>query len=411
MPADSPQVGEIWVLPSQPTLTTSGEGGEALVVGITPGVITLYSRRGRRLLLPERSLQLMWQFVRDIGEPAQCSTSPCLNPAWFEYSGTDRRDVVNEARNIPVCWAHIPPDTTVDFLELGTSNQGRCPACGAGAQNNGGGSSEVDGFRVNSCGHCRRDWCWFRPSESSPEACVLLAEQVSRVAEVMEERGLVARIRVGAHAFDMIRRAVGALGEPPHLHGIQIARLPALDAPTSTAYVVGYQPRDIPRGVQRLGGQPDQGPDLGAPVAVKPFTNASPPGPIRVPPEALVVGASWWNKTTYEAAFIVEVGVKMHTAEVCIKFRDSGFPEVMTLDAFLEKYTDKPPSAPCKVGEEWVDSRDKVIKIKTLEETAARIEDSTGRTYLLPYAQLHQWRRIDRKSVYERLMDDDDDPV
>jgi len=407
MPADSPQIGEVWVLPNQPTLTTSGEGGEALVVGIWGEVVTLYSRRGRRIILPQRSFLLMWQFVRALGEPSHCSTIPCMNPAWFEYNGPDPH---SDSRAIPVCWAHIPADTTVGFLEQGTAIQGQCPACLAGSRSNGGGSSEVRGLRINSCGQCRRDWVWFSPTRSTPEACVLLAEQCSAAAEILEERGLVARIRAGAGAFEMIHKAVGALGEPPHLHGIQIARLPTpLTASTNTTYVIGYQPREVHRGVQRLGGQPDQGPDI--PAKAETFTNNPKPGPLRVPPEALVPGASWWNKASYEAAFIVEVGVKMSTSEVCIKFRDSGIPEVLTLDAFLAQYTDRPPTPPCAVGEEWEDSRERMVTVKAMEESAAKVEDSQGQAYLLPYSQFHQWRKVIRRSVYDRLIDDSDDTV
>jgi hypothetical protein len=101
----------------------------------------------------------------------------------------------------------------------------------------------------------------------------------------------------------------------------------------------------------------------------------------------------------------------MNTSEVCIKFRDNGIPEILALDAFLEQYTEKPPSPPCAVGEEWEDTRGKMVEIKATEETAAKVEDSEGNTYLLPYAQFHQWRKVVRRSVYERLVDDSEDSV
>jgi hypothetical protein len=185
-------------------------------------------------------------------------------------------------------------------------------------------------------------------------------------------------------------------------------------------YVIGYQPREIQRGVQRLGGQPDRTATFTAAdleevpetPADKPYTNA---GSItRTQARDLSVGAAWWHKQTFEQAYIVEIGSHNTTndlKEVFVKFRTRGAPDILILDEFLTQYQERPPVPPCVVGEEWIDTKDNTVHVKALEEAAAIVEDMAGRTYLLPYVQFHKWRRVERKSVYERLVDDPDDPV
>jgi hypothetical protein len=52
-----------------------------------------------------------------------------------------------------------------------------------------------------------------------------------------------------------------------------------------------------------------------------------------------------------------------------------------------------------------------MVTVKAMEESAAKVEDSQGQAYLLPYSQFHQWRKVIRRSVYDRLIDDSDDTV
>jgi len=341
---------------------------------------------------------------------------PCANPAWFSQA------IDNQF--FPVCWAHLVPNRETRIIGPSEDNlvTGRCPACDAPSRFPGSGvnQDEETTFEIHSCGRCRRDWVLIYPSEDTPEECVLLAEHIRDVASILEDRGFVARIRIGTTALEMVRRAVGALGEPPHLAGVPIAVAEVPRGPQAV-YVIGYQPREAQRGVQRLGGQPDRMDTFTAanleeapePSNEKPYTNV---GSIARPqPKDLSVGAAWWHRQTFEQAHIVEIGSRNardeRIKEVFVKFRTEGAPDVLILDEFLANYQEKPPTPPCIVGEEWVDSQNNTVYVKTLDETAAVVEDKAGRNYLLPYVQFHRWRKIERKSVYERLVDDPNDPV
>ena len=148
----------------------------------------------------------------------------------------------------------------------------------------------------------------------------------------------------------------------------------------------------------------------------KPYTNAG--SVTQTQPNALSVGAAWWHRQTFEQAHIVEIGSRLGillgarpTKSVFVKFRTKGAPDVLVLDDFLAQYQEKPPVPPCIVGEEWTDTKNNTVHVKVLEEAAAIVEDGAGRTYLLPYVQFHKWRKVERKSVYERLVDDPEDPV
>lgn len=412
MPTDHPLPGEVWRLPNIPSVTTSGEGGLAVIVDVRDGSVILYSRTARRLLVPLRSFLLTWHFSREACDPEQCSVIPCANPAWFSQESNNQF--------FPVCWAHLVPNRETRIIEPAEENliTGRCPACDAPSRFPGSGVSQSDKFEIHSCGRCRRDWVLIYPSEDTPEACVLLAELIGEVARILEDRGFVARIRLGIIALEMVRRAVGALGEPPHLAGVPITVTEIPRGPQAV-YVIGYQPREVQRGIQRLGGQPDRTATFTAanleeapePSNEKPYTNAR--TVTRSQAKDPVVGATWWHKQMFEQAHIVEIGSRIthEVKEFFVKFRTQGSPDVLTLDEFLAQYQDKPPAPPCIVGEEWIDTKGNTVYIKSVEETAAIVEATTGLTYLLPYAHFHKWRRVSRKSVYERLVDDPDDPV
>lgn len=416
MPTDRPLPGEVWRLPNLPSVTTSGEGGLAVIVDVRDGSVILYSRTARRLLVPLRSFLLTWHFSREACDPEQCSVIPCVNPAWFSQESNNQF--------FPVCWAHLIPNRETRIIGPDEENlvTGRCPACDAPSRFPGSGvsQSEESDFEIHSCGRCRRDWVLVYPSEDTPEACVLLAEQISEVVSILEDRGFVARIRLGTTALEMVRRAVGALGEPPHLAGVPITVAEMLRGPQA-AYVIGYQPREVQRGVQRLGGQPDRTAtftaadleEVSEPSNEKPYTNVR-TVPVRQPKD-LAVGAAWWHWQTFELAHIIEIGTRTATngtKESFIKFRTQGAPDVLTLGEFLAQYQDRPPVPPCVVGEEWIDTKGNTVHIKTVEETAAIVESTGGGlTYLLPYVHFDKWRKVERKSVYERLVDDPDDSV
>lgn len=360
MPQDDPRVGEVWSL----LTPTSNVGEPALIVSRRDGVMVLYARNGRRVVVPERSFLLTWQFRRGALLPSPCAVTPCANPAWFYL-----RD---GSSTTPVCWAHLsgPLIGDPEFLAADTIVTSRCPACRT-AHFPGSGSSTVDQWEVHSCGHCRRDWVRLVP-ENTPEGWVTLAESIQAVADILEGRGLAAMAHLNIAAMEMVRKAVGSLGNPPSLAGIPL--LASQD--DSFVHVVGYQPKELRRRESNL--QPSDTPNLAE------------------PPTGLVPGAVWWTKDCEEVHILM--------VDQTVKFRVAGVADVLEREDFLSKYM-QTPIPPATVGEEWRDTSGIEVTVKQLLKSSAIVEAKNGMTYLLPYSAFPRWTRIDRKTLYERLLD------
>jgi hypothetical protein len=214
----------------------------------------------------------------------------------------------------------------------------------------------------------------------------------------------------------MVQQAAGSLGDPPHLAGIPLS-LGDLPRGPNTTIIVGYQHADITRGVQRLGGQPDRGTTFTAalPTEVnvsessdeKPFTNAQ--KVVKRHPLEPDAGATWWHRKSHQSAHIVEV--ESNDSGLSVRFRTSGSPEILSLEDFLIYYRKEAPTPPCAVDEEWVDTRGNIVWIDEIEEGAALVHDQQGHRYMLPYAQFKLWKKIERRSAYDRLVDETDDSM
>jgi len=280
MPEDSPEIGEIWALPNLPSLTTSGEGGRAIIETIEADRVQLISElQGRRLIFPLRSFLLTWTFVRKVVQiNGRCSSIRCQNQAWFNQLGESGGD--------PYCFEHFIPN--------------------------------------------RRIYFWADDSQPSLS------------------RGV---------------RQLGRLG-----------------------------------GVSR--------PDVVLPdTAGKTFTNDAPVIPQADAPRNLSAGAKWWHKTRHELIYVVDV---LNTPDgMGVRYSSGEVFERLPLSQFVETFQVERPTPHCQVEEEWVDSRDHVIRVVALEERGALVQGASGAKYLLPYHQFARWKKIERRTVYDRLVEDD----
>lgn len=396
MPADDPQVGEIWVLPNQPTLTTAGEGGTAVVALIVPGTgssaarIELISElQGRRLHLSLRSFLLSWTFVRAI-VPEQCYQHPCPNPAWFNQLGENGGD--------PYCLRHFDEGRRIYFW---IPQDLRCPAC----QVESGLSLTTRYFDIYSCTQCRRDWIRIQPS--GEPALVTL---VMRGVRAIEDRGFTARLRLGSGVYDSMLRTVGSFGDPPQLQGVPIA----VGGEVTTLHIIGRQPKEAVRGVQRLGGlnlvDSNHLPEFfprspeSQESTNKTYTNTVAVTPRSEAPRDLSPGAKWWHKSRFDQVFIVDVS---SDSAMFVKFRVEGVIQRLSLEAFMGEYQVERPTPPCQVSEEWHDSLENLVTVVELFDDAANVRSTDGVVYLLPYRQFPRWKKVERKSIYDRLNEDD----
>lgn len=413
MPADAPQIGEVWALPRQPTLTTSGEGGRAVIVDISESRSDSASRvsliselSGRQLVTSVRSFQITWGFVRALS-PQRCCQHLCQNPAWF-------RQLVDSGDVESLCFQHHHAGTRIYFDEQQVEAGRRCPACDAPIDFPGSGNMVMvtSGVQVHTCGRCRRDWARLTLQSVTPIEVQDTIRRIRTAVNLLECHGFNVRIRMGSEAHAQIRQALGTMGDPPQLEGVPITV--AGEHTPLAIYIIGHQPQEV-RGVSRLGGQPDRcSPDTLPTAPIRsdpPFTNA--PSRLRPTdvPRDLAEGAVWWHKTVWQQAHIVQVGTN-NLRELFVKFRADGALSIMLLGDFLTYYQERPLPPPCDVGEEWVDSSGKSIRVIALDATllAATVSDSSSQ-FLCPYGQFSKWRKIVRRSIYERLVEESDDSV
>lgn len=380
MPADNPLQGEIWTLPNQPSLTTSGEGGRAIVETVEERtrIVRLISElQGRRIVVPERSFLITWSFVYQTPQNVSCSHIGCQNIAWFNQED-------------PYCFQHFTPNERVDFWAPGHLH------CPLNRGHNEPTSIPFGHITIWSCStiSCRTEWVTI-PRSKDKES---LIRRVLQATQALEERGLTVRIRMGSEAYDLIHdEVIGASwskacpqGNPPQLQGI-----PLYVIGQDGVCVIGTRQTDVTKRIQQFGSSRPEVPTYTNAMIITPTTNLA----------NLAPGAKWWHKTQHEPAFILEITTadqKLH-----VRYRQQGIVQRLPFEDFSMEFQVTPPTPPCKIDEEWVDSQGNNVTIVELEDQGAIVQATTGSTYLLPYKQFNRWKKIERRSIYDRLMDED----
>lgn len=389
MSADDPQVGDLWSLPNQPTLTTSGEGGRGVIVETDESRVTLITEmQGRRILLAPRSLLLTWVYERSV-RPEQCSFPECSTPARFYQ--------IVDGSGRACCPNHYQANQRVYFRE---SPDLHCPVC-----NNAADFLVQDLLTIETCSRCRNEWLRVNPESTE---CQTIVRRILVGVRILEERGGQVRLRMGSPTFRLLQPSVSS-GNPPHLQGIPIG----VFGQDLQVYIIGSRPTAAgAKGVQQLGSlggisRPEI--DVPSPSSSpsKTFTNDLKVTPQSSSPRNLSPGAQWWHKTQYEQVYVVEVGTHSSLG-MYVTFRADGVLQRLPLEQFMAEYQLDLPQPPCQLDEEWVDSRDHVVRVVYLDEQGATVQSTTGARYLLPYKQFSRWKKIERKSVYDRLVEDDD---
>lgn len=122
-------------------------------------------------------------------------------------------------------------------------------------------------------------------------------------------------------------------------------------------------------------------------------------------------GDTWWHRRTGKPAFILAVEFDTDGRNI-VRFNDAGPAVPLELEEFLAAYTIDPPDPGCKAGEEWVDDKGDLIKIEEVRLPRREVVglNAKGLKTTVPLALfMARYRQVIRRSIYSRLVDDDDD--
>jgi len=408
MPADNPLVGETWEMVDPVT----GEAAQAVVAEIDSGAVRLIARLGRRLAMPRRSFLTTWHFVQEAPNHV-CAHGTCENPGYLR--------VDDLGTWVLVCQDHLPawvqPLLPTDDPE--NSSLDRCPLCRSSTRGSGSNAHEVEGVMLQHCGSCDCYWVSVEveSDEEDTQAAefdrgVQLGEAIGDVTPLLEQRGLRVRGVIGQRALVALQRTVGGAGlsqeNKPSFQGVELTVEPRLNF---TLVLIGDRART---GIQRLGGTPGrQTPErqtttLGVPERGTLWTalQGGPRVQINDVQISRAAGGPGQRMT-----------VKAHTVEAPSREIEVGLQEFLSLyaqvkpegasDAAPQKLRREPP--PCEIGEEWISPEDKYVEVAKISETVIIVRHEEGLAQTIPtYIFRTRYRKAPpRRSVYQRLMDDD----
>ena len=452
VPIGSPQICELW----ETTEPFSGRIARALVAEVASNVITFVSLTGNRIRVPSSRIGDEESYLRDATEwrfiqsppthAMNCSRSGC------RLSGILRID--RESTPEWVCPRHMPTSTsaTLDMSEhpgatnVLTSEALHCPVCRADTIP----VSRIeaqDAYGIWECPQCKYQLGviteYLRLSES------VRFERLQGLHFLMQTLNLsIRRIDMtpefwafiySRHESDVISGAHGARmfrGTPIHV-------TPGHDS----RFSVVIQTRDIGRRtsmpVPRLGGQPGRPNASPTPVmlrdlygppepppqrparAPEPAPAEAQPEPTKPEPTGFPTGGSLWVQR--KSGDLVEVVKRLGENESVVFRRvvsDSDIPQPMstmpyhdfmtTHRAWSKKDNIEPPAVVPVSGEEWENKNDltlvEILHVDVARELVQVLESKSRRTRTnLPLREFGsgQWRKINRRTSFDHLMDDD----
>ncbi len=408
MPADSPLVGETWEM----TDPVTGEAAQAVVSEVDSGAVRLIARLGRHLAMPRRSFLMTWHFVLEA--PAQvCAHGQCEELAYLRVNDLGAWVMVCKD-HLP---AHIQPLLPTDDPD--SSSFDRCPLCSASTHGQASNSHEVEGVVIEHCGSCDCYWVSVlgESDEEDDQAAefdrgVQLGEALSDVAPLLEQRGLRVRGVIGQQALVALQRTIGGAGlsqeNTPSFQGVELTVQPLLG---NHLVLIGDRPRT---GVQRLGGTPGRQP--GGPEVLSVPERGTSWGHLSGGPTVRVEDVSIGEVADGPGQRMV---VKARTLDIPVREVQFGLQEFLGLYRQLpsnkavsetppkERRTPEPP--PCKVGEEWTSPEGKFVKVTRITDNSVIVRHEEGLAQTIPtYIFRTRYKKAPpRRSVYERLMEDD----
>lgn len=428
MPHGDPRFGEIWT-------TTDGDGRlmQGIVADVTESMVTLVSLTGNRVRFP--TTRFGWRFDRNApaGSPS-CVRQHCRNPGFLLYS----RGATHEY----ACPRHLPVSVQAEIVGVVSRQWSEsvepvrdvlpCPNCHD--------REPVEDYRVGpliqglgfwSCMLCSTRWIMIGPPPQQAHASWFqdtLDRVLSQFAQQQYEPTSISLTRA---AFQYLP----GLEAPQNPEFSRYRDIPIIPPLTQEGVLALIHVRGtLGRPVQRLGGQPNRTVEYRG-QSLEPRPRNTPetrlerivreepgPAPDDLPP--VPVNTTWAARN----GDVVEV-VRCERSldgDLVIVFRqafDGTAPatslvhrDFVTFHKLLDEKDIQTAAiaradVPIAMGEEWESANGELVNIIFVDHrtSRARGEDKNGKQRTIAFAEIHtkQWRKVMRKTVYERLMQDD----
>jgi hypothetical protein len=122
---------------------------------------------------------------------------------------------------------------------------------------------------------------------------------------------------------------------------------------------------------------------------------------------------TWWKIGTNQPVFIAslekeEIG---HHDGFVVCYKDEGLAKRTELSEFLKTFSFSPPVPSCKVGEEWFNNENVILRVKEIRPREVIGSTHTNPRMIVPIAVFAaSYKLLVRKSIYDCILADDEDP-
>ena len=406
MPAGQPVLGELWE-----TLDTQGRAVRGIISDVTPTTVTLVSFTGNRHRIAPDRLPLNWTFTQSAPRtPFVCSRRGCSLPAVFRYTRGTSPDYT--------CPRHAPAGTRMALLsdQPGAPQSqpaptitiaSPCPNCGnpdpVEIWSGVGLLPEISGW---SCVRCNNTWASVlggaNPSTSGQwwrEAIATITRETERHNFKRQPSQIRCHPTVGSVLLSEFETVV--INGVPTLYGIPIEVDGALDPWTMIVHTgVNHRIASLQQQVLAAARSLDDSGDLE-----------------ELESQLVHAPSRWVHKGT---------GMSVETVAVrdgAVSFRQEEQTFTMLLEDFVKFHrpfvldgvsTEPAPNIAIQVGEEW-ESAEGTVKIVSVDSKREQVvvtwADSRKRSAPLTLREFatDKWRKVVRKTSFQRLLDLDED--
>lgn len=398
MPVGRPAVGELWQ-----SVDSEGRIIRGVIAEMLQTIVTLVSVTGQRYRVAPNRLLTSWTYDAAAPRtPFVCSRRGCASTAIFRYSRGTSPDYV--------CPRHAPAGTRLELLSddpnFGVSHPQRnnersslpCPACHSPDPIEDRSLNVLDEVMGWSCLRCNNRWFTIRPNE----------------ATTFVGNWWLDNIRVAIDELFRLQRPAGVIEAHPSAHAEILRVLMSRSrnigmsvTPEGTNWSLFNIPVVLTSSLESYT------------VLVRP-TSGNPVSSIEdmvtKPLEDTLVrpGTRWIHRSGGRAVEAVNV------KDGVVTFRDDHQPFHMILEDFLSLHKpfvlDNTPPEPLNInilpGEEY-EGPEGLVRILAVDSKRELVDvvwpDGRKRMPLqLREFATSKWRRIERRTAYQRIMDDDD---
>lgn len=398
MPVGRPAVGELWQ-----SVDSEGRVIRGVISEMLQTIVTLVSATGNRYRVAPSRLLVSWTYEAPPPRtPFVCSRRGCSSTAVFQYSRGMSPDYV--------CPRHAPSGTRLELLNddpnFGASRSVPasraslpCPACHSPDPIEDRSLNVLDEVMGWSCLHCNNRWFTIRPTEDT----------------TFVGNWWLDNIRVAIDELFRLQRPAGVIEAHPSAHAeilrVLMSRSRNIGVPVTpegTNWMLFNIPVVLTSSLESY--TVLVRPTSGNPVSAIEDMMTRPLADTLVRP-----GSRWIHRAGGRGVEAVSV------KDGVVTFRQNDQPVHMVLEDFLSLHRpfalDNTPSEPLNIailpGEEY-EGPEGLVRILAVDSKRELVDvvwpDGRKRMPLqLREFATSKWRKIERRTAYQRIMDDEDD--